>query len=47
MLFRLEERQKATEKNFEDIFFPGERLNFPENHFRVVFLVLGHKHSCP
>ena len=27
----LEERLRACEKDFEDVFFPGERLKFLEN----------------
>ena len=30
-VFRREERQRACKKNYEDILFLGERLNFPEN----------------
>ena len=30
-MFCREKSQRAREEIFEDIFFPGERLNFPEN----------------
>ena len=30
-LFRIEERQRACEKIFEDFFFHGKRMKFAEN----------------